>query len=354
MTSAPERHPARLLAVLLVAPFLAQADATIANVATPAIRAGLGASATAAQLVIGGYLIAYAVLLITGARLGQTHGYKRLFLAGLAVFGASSLAGGLAPDPSLLVGMRVAQGAGAALMYPQTLTGIQLHFTGRERDHAIGLFTIALAAGAVVGQLAGGALISADIAGASWRPVFLVNVPICAAVMAVALRVLPRDRRHAAAEVDLPGVAVLSVALLLVVVPLTIARRQADHLAGPVLAFGDDPLEILVFQRLVLGGHRQPLLARVRGGPLGHGPRLQRPAGLQPEVVVQAAGLVFLHHEPPPPGGLAAAGEIPLAAVVIQAGPLPGRGKPNARLSHRRTWPGKSCSRCARSRPVSS
>ncbi len=120
MTSAPERHPARLLAVLLVAPFLAQADATIANVATPAIRAGLGASATAAQLVIGGYLIAYAVLLITGARLGQTHGYKRLFLAGLAVFGASSLAGGLAPDPSLLVGMRVAQGAGAALMYPQT------------------------------------------------------------------------------------------------------------------------------------------------------------------------------------------------------------------------------------------
>ncbi len=226
MTSAPERHPARLLAVLLVAPFLAQADATIANVATPAIRAGLGASATAAQLVIGGYLIAYAVLLITGARLGQTHGYKRLFLAGLAVFGASSLAGGLAPDPSLLVGMRVAQGAGAALMYPQTLTGIQLHFTGRERDHAIGLFTIALAAGAVVGQLAGGALISADIAGASWRPVFLVNVPICAAVMAVALRVLPRDRRHAAAEVDLPGVAVLSVALLLVVVPLTIGRSQ--------------------------------------------------------------------------------------------------------------------------------
>jgi len=76
----------------------------------------------------------------------------------------------------------------------------------------------------VVGQLAGGALISADIAGASWRPVFLVNVPICAAVMAVALRVLPRDRRHAAAEVDLP--AVLSVALLLVVVPLTIGRSQ--------------------------------------------------------------------------------------------------------------------------------
>ena len=119
--------------MLLVAPFLAQADATIANVATPAIRAGIGASAAAAQLVIGGYLIAYAVLLITGARLGQTHGYKHLFLIGVAVFGVSSLAGGLAPDAAVLIGMRVAQGGGAALMYPQALTGIQLNFEGDAR-----------------------------------------------------------------------------------------------------------------------------------------------------------------------------------------------------------------------------
>src|SRR5262245_52587873 len=107
-------RPAAALAVLLSAPFLASADATIANVATPAIRADLGGSGQAAQFVIGGYLIAYAVLLITGARLGQTHGYRRLFLLGMGVFGAASLAAGLAPDIRVLIGLRVVQGAGAA------------------------------------------------------------------------------------------------------------------------------------------------------------------------------------------------------------------------------------------------
>jgi MFS family permease len=168
------------LGVLLLAPFLAQADATIANVATPAIRTDLGASAAAAELVIGGYLVAYAVLLVTGARLGQTHGYKRLFVIGVSGFGASSLIAGLAPSSVVLIVMRVLQGASAALMYPQALTGIQHNFSGDQRARAIGSFTIALAAGAVIGQLAGGVLVSADIAGSSWRPVFLVNVPICA------------------------------------------------------------------------------------------------------------------------------------------------------------------------------
>src|SRR3954447_4490206 len=123
----------RMLAVLLLAPFLASADATIANVATPAIRADLGAAGAALELVIGGYLVAYAVLLITGARLGQTHGYKRLFLIGVSAFGAASLVGGLAPNATVLVIMRVIQGGAAAMMYPQALTGVQLNFSGGER-----------------------------------------------------------------------------------------------------------------------------------------------------------------------------------------------------------------------------
>ena len=116
-TATRSRAGAAPLAVLLMAPFLAQADATIANVATPAIRTDLGASGAALELVIGGYFVAFAVLLITGARLGQIHGYKRLFLIGVAVFGGSSLGCGLAPDTTVLVGMRVLQGAGAALMF---------------------------------------------------------------------------------------------------------------------------------------------------------------------------------------------------------------------------------------------
>jgi MFS family permease len=120
-------------------------------VATPAIRAGLGVSGAAAELVMGGYVIAYAVFLIIGARLGQAHGYKRLFLLGATVFGAASLACGLAVNPVMLIVARVVKGGVAATMYPQTLTGIQLNFFGDRRTRAIGLFAIALAAGAVIG-----------------------------------------------------------------------------------------------------------------------------------------------------------------------------------------------------------
>ncbi len=126
MASTRAARNGRLLAVLLVAPFMAQADATIANVATPAIHADLGASGAALQLVIGGYLIAFAVLLISGARLGQTHGYRRIFVVGVSVFTLASLLCALAPSPIVLVWARVIQGAGAALMFPQTLSGIQL------------------------------------------------------------------------------------------------------------------------------------------------------------------------------------------------------------------------------------
>ncbi len=142
------------------------------------------------------------------------------------MFGLSSLVGGLAPDATVLVLMWVAQGAGAAAMFPQALTGIQLSFTGERRTRAIGLYALALAAGAVLGQILGGVLISADIAGTGWRPIFLVNVPICVAVLAVAARVLPPDQQRSTSRIDVPGVATLSASLLLVVLPLTLGRGQ--------------------------------------------------------------------------------------------------------------------------------
>lgn len=216
----------RLLGVLLLGPFMAQADATIANVATPSIHADLGASGAVLELVIGGYLIAFAVLLITGARLGQTHGYKRLFLIGIETFTFASLLCGLAPDPIALIAARVLQGAGAAWMFPQTLTGIQLNFSGGARRRAIGLYAIALSAGAVIGQILGGALISADLAGTHWRAIFLINVPIGMAGIAAAMRYLPADAPRKSRRVDLQGVAMLSVSVLLVVLPLSVGRSQ--------------------------------------------------------------------------------------------------------------------------------
>ena len=215
------RHRWLLLGVLLTAPFMAQADVTIVNVATPSIHTDLGASGAALQLVVGGYLIALAVLLITGARLGQAFGYRRVFLAGVSLFSLASLACGLAPDPAALIIARVLQGAAAGLMFPETLTGIQLHFSGPERMRAISTYALALSAGAVSGQVLGGLLVSADLAGLGWRSVFLVNVPVGAAAVAAGLRYLPAHGRGQS-RLDLAGAALLSVTVLLVVVPLTL------------------------------------------------------------------------------------------------------------------------------------
>jgi MFS family permease len=215
-----------MLATLLVAPFMAQADATIANVATPSIHADLGASGAQLELVIGGYLVAYAVLLITGARPGQMHGYKRMFILGISVFTVASSLCGLAPNPFVLISARVMQVAGAALMFPQALTGIQLNFAGAERTRAIGLYAIALSAGAVCGQILGGTLISADVAGSHWRSIFFVNAPVGVAVIVAAARFLPADDELASRRVDLAGVATLSASVLLIVPPLALGRAE--------------------------------------------------------------------------------------------------------------------------------
>jgi hypothetical protein len=219
----------RLLAVLLIAPFMAQADATIANVAAPSIHADLHTSGAELELVIGGYLIAFAVLLITGARLGQMHGYRRVFLFGVGVFTGASLLCGLAPGPIVLIAARVVQGAGAALMFPQTLTGIQLTFEGAERARAIGLYAIALSIGAVAGQVLGGLLVSADVLVLGWRAIFSVNVPVGVAVIVAGARHVPEERadHRATRRVDVAGVATLSAAVLLVVVPLVLGRAES-------------------------------------------------------------------------------------------------------------------------------
>lgn len=247
---------------MLSAPFLVQADATIANVAIPAIQSDLAASEAGAELVIGGYLISYAVLLITGARLGKTQGHKRIFLLGVLIFGLTSLVGGLAPTVTVLIIMRVAQGVGAALMFPQALTGIQLHFTGSTRTRAIAFFALALASGAVLGQVLGGVLVSADIAGIGWRLIFLINTPICIAVIAAGIHYLPEDKRRSTVRVDMLGIGTLSATMLLIVVPLTLGRAQGwPAWAWLCLVAGVPAFAVfLATQRHALARARDPLV----------------------------------------------------------------------------------------------
>ncbi|MCO5994742.1 MFS transporter [Actinoallomurus rhizosphaericola] len=233
-----------LLTLIMLGQFMAVLDVTVVNVAAPTIRTDLQASGAGLQLVIAGYTIAYAVLLITGARLGDILGHRRAFLGGLAVFTASSLACGLAGSTGLLIGFRLVQGAGAALMVPQVMSLIQRNFTGAARARALSVYSAVLSGGAVAGQVIGGALVSADVLGTGWRPVFLVNVPIGVVLLIAGPRVLPGDRGERGRRLDVPGVLGLSAAVVCFVVPLVLGHEEGwpgwgwAMLAGGVVVFG--------------------------------------------------------------------------------------------------------------------
>ena len=222
-TRAAPRRPEWMLAALLGALFLGNVDIAVANIAGPSIRAGLHASGGELELVVSGYTLAYATLLVISARLGQARGYRPMFLAGVAVFIAASLACGVAPDAPALIGARIVAGGAAALMTAQVLTGIQLGFDGPARARALGLYSLVLSAGAVAGQSLGGLLISADVLGTTWRPAFLVNVPIGIAVLWLAWRCLPAGARQPR-PLDLAGVAAIAVAMILLVLPLILGQ----------------------------------------------------------------------------------------------------------------------------------
>ncbi|KWC05646.1 MFS transporter [Burkholderia ubonensis] len=216
--AAPHR---RMLPLLLIGQGMAAMDTSIVNVAAPALRADLGISGALLQLVVAGYILAYAVFLITGARLGDDYGYRRLFVTGLAIFTVSSLACGVAPSTWLLIVGRIAQGVGAAMLVPQVMSLIQRSFEGPARARAIGCYSMILGLGSTAGQALGGVIITADFAGLSWRPAFLINVPIGIVLLASARSVLPALAGPERRKLDLAGVALLTGAMLLIVVPLT-------------------------------------------------------------------------------------------------------------------------------------
>ncbi|MFH8836426.1 MFS transporter [Streptomyces sp. NPDC017868] len=272
---ATDNRPGLLLGVVLAAQFMALLDVFIVNVAAPTIRTELSASGGALQLVIAGYTITYAVLLITGARLGDLLGHRRAYLGGLALFTAASLACGLAAGTDQLIAFRLVQGAGSALMIPQVLSLIQRNFTGERRARALSAYSAVLATGAAAGQVAGGVLVSADLFGTGWRPVFLVNVPVGIALLALGARVLPRDAHAAstrARALDLPGLLLLAAAVSLLTVPLVLGQEQ-DWPLWSWLSLGGSLVLAAVF------GAYESRLARRGGAPL-IAPRVLRIPGM--------------------------------------------------------------------------
>jgi MFS family permease len=209
---------------------MALLDVFIVNVAAPTIGTDLHASGAELQLVVAGYAITYSVLLITGARLGERFGHGRVHLTGLALFTAASLACGLAQGSTELIVFRLVQGAGSAVMIPQVLSLIQRNFTGEARMKALGAYSAVIAVGAAAGQVVGGVLVSADLFGTGWRPVFLVNVPVGLVLLALGGRLLlPGDRttpRDRARGLDLPGLVLLGAAVSLCTVPLVLGQEE--------------------------------------------------------------------------------------------------------------------------------
>src|SRR5487761_246331 len=214
--------PAAALAVVLTGQAMAVMDTNIVNVAVPAMHATLGASGASLQLIVAGYTIAYAVLLVTGARLGDILGHRRGFRAGVALFTLASLGCGLAPTTGVLIALRFAQGVGAAVMIPQVLSLLQRTYQAPgPRARAMSLYATVISGGAVLGQVVGGLLISADVFGLTWRSVFLVNVPIGVAVL-LCTGMLPGARDMTGRRLDLPGLLVLTPAVLAFVLPLVL------------------------------------------------------------------------------------------------------------------------------------
>ncbi|MEJ3654729.1 MFS transporter [Actinomycetes bacterium KLBMP 9759] len=258
-----ERHPLRwwALAVAVLAVLVDMIDNQIVAVALPTIRHQLATDEAALQWISAGYALGFALTLITGGRLGDSYGAKRMFLVGMSVFTAASLVAGLAPNAGVLIAARVAQGVGAGLMVPQVLAFIFAEFDEQERPKAMAVFAAAFPLGGMAGPLLGGVLTEADVFGSGWRAIFLVNVPIGVLAVLGALVTMPTRpgfRRH---RVDAGGLALLTVGLFAIFYPLVQGRELGWPWWSIVLLVAAAPL-------LVAFAYHQRATASRGGEPL--------------------------------------------------------------------------------------
>jgi len=237
-----ERLPARWLAatVLIVGALMDMIDVTIVNVALPTIRRSLHASPTEVEWVVSAYMLAFAAALIVAGALGDRFGRRRLFLAGVGLFGAASLCAGLSATGAELITARVVQGTAAACMAPQVLATFRAMFaTTKERGQAFAVYGVMLGFASAIGLVLGGVLTDADLFGWSWRAVFFVNVPVAAVALACGLRLIPETRDPQARRPNYVGAVVLAASMVAIVYPLLQGRQLGwPWWVWPLLAAG--------------------------------------------------------------------------------------------------------------------
>ena len=229
-------HPKRwlILFVILAAECMDLLDGTVVNVAAPTIHHDLHASATSLQWIIGAYPMALAVGLLTGGRLGDLFGRRRMFLLGAAGFTVASVLCGVAPTTGTLIAARIAQGLAGAVMLPQGLGVLREVFPGEEFAKAFGLFGPVMGCTAMIGPILGGAIVSLNLWNTGWRGVFLINLPLGVLAVVGAARLLPRSSVRHARELDLTGVAIAGAAAIAIVYPLV----QGRVLGWPTWCYG--------------------------------------------------------------------------------------------------------------------
>jgi EmrB/QacA subfamily drug resistance transporter len=224
--SSPDPRRWLMLPVVLTAMFMAGFDIWAVNVAAPSLQRDLHVSDAALQLIVGGYAFMYASGMVTGGRLGDLFGYRRMFMIGVVAFAAASLLCGLAQSPGELVTARLVQGLTGAVMVPQVLALITATFPVQERSRALAWFGVTMGAGFVSGQILGGGLIEANIFGLGWRSIFLVNVPVGVLALVAAARVVPHAWAQHRPRLDPLGAVGVSASIALALVPLTLGRDQ--------------------------------------------------------------------------------------------------------------------------------
>ena len=219
MSSAPIRLGQFGLLILLAGQLLLQLDFSIINVGLAAISASLHAGETELELFVAAYGVAFAVCLAMGARLGDNFGRRRMFGLAVLLFCLASLLCGVVTSVTFLIVARALQGIAAALMVPQVLATIHVSLTGRDHARAVSLYSAIGGIAFIVGQVLGGFLISANIAGSGWRSIFLINLPVCILILISVWRHVPETRGQGRVPVDWSGMITLALLTLSVLLP---------------------------------------------------------------------------------------------------------------------------------------
>jgi EmrB/QacA subfamily drug resistance transporter len=258
-----ERHPLRwwALAVTVSAVLVDMVDNQIVAVALPTIARQLHTGEAALQWISAGYALGFALTLITGGRLGDRYGRKRLFVLGMTVFTTASVVAGLAPQVGVLIAARIAQGIGSGLMVPQVLSFIHAEFDEHERPKAMTIYAAAFPVGGMAGPLLGGLLTEADLFGSGWRAIFLVNLPVGVLALTGALLTMPARPRTGGQRIDPVGLGLLTAGLFAIFFPLV----QGRELGWPAWSIA---LMVAGVALLGLFAQQQRALARRGGDPL--------------------------------------------------------------------------------------